>query len=104
MKFKHFINIKKIVKIKEVSCLTRISMKGPGLIRGIFGLRFSEKVQFPVLFGLYSHHKGNIPQLQNSSSNICFDVLSCHGNVDNHSENAIFQYFPHFTAIFGALN
>ena len=46
-----------------------------------FGLGFSEKVQFPVLFGLYSH-----------------------GNVDNYSENAIFQYFPHFTAIFGALN
>ena len=29
--------------------------KGPGLIRGISGLRLSEKVQFPVLFGLYSH-------------------------------------------------
>ena len=34
--------------------------KGPGLIRGIFGLRCSEKVQFPVLFGLYSHHKGRM--------------------------------------------
>ena len=37
------------------------SPKGPGLIRGIFGLRFSEKVQLPILFDLYSHHKGNIP-------------------------------------------
>ena len=36
-----------------------IYLKGPGLI-GIFGLRFSEKLQFPVLFGLYSHHKGNM--------------------------------------------
>ena len=35
-----------------------ISHKGPGLIKGIFGLRFSEKVQFPVLFVFYSHHKG----------------------------------------------
>ena len=78
--------------------------KGPGLIRGIFGLRFSEKVQIPVLFGLNSHHKGNMTQLQNSSSNICIDVLRCHGNDDNHSENAIFQYFPHFIAIFGDLN
>ena len=78
--------------------------KGPGLIRGIFGLRFSEKVQFPVLFGLHSHHKGNMTYLQNLSSNIRSDVLRCHGNVDNHSENAIFQYFPHFTAIFGDLN
>ena len=42
--------------------------------------------------------------LQDSSSNIQFDVLCCHRNVDNHSENAIYQYFPHFTAIFGALN
>ena len=39
------------------SVLTTFYTKGPGLIRGIFGLRFSEKVQFPVLFGLYSHHK-----------------------------------------------
>ena len=76
-------------------------IKGPGLIRGIFGLRFSEKVKFPVLFGLRSHH--NMPYLQNLSSNIRFDVLRCHENVDNHSENAIFDYFPHLTAIFGGL-
>ena len=76
----------------------------PGSIRDILGLRFSEKVQFPVLFGLYSNHKGNMTLLQNSSSNIRFDVLRCHGNVDNHSENAIFTYFPHFTDIFGSLN
>ena len=75
--------------------------KGPGLIRGIFGLRCSEKVQ---LFGLCSHHKSNMTHLQNLSSNICFEVLCCHGNIDNHSKNAIFQNFPHFTAIFGALD
>ena len=39
----------------------RLHIKGPGLIRGIFGLRFSTKVKFAVLFGLYSHHKGNMP-------------------------------------------
>ena len=74
------------------------------MIRGIFGLRFSEKVQFPVMFGLYSHHKGNNDIITKFILNIRFDVVRCHGNIDNHSENAIFQYFPHFTAIFRALN
>ena len=76
----------------------------PGLIRGNFGLRFSEKYNF--LFCLACTLNGNMIYmlLQNSSSNIRFDVLCCHRNVDIHSENAIYQYFPHFTAIFGALN
>ena len=39
----------------------RLHIQGQGLIRGIFGLRFSTKVKFAVLFGLYSHHKGNMP-------------------------------------------
>ena len=72
---------------------TATAAKGPGLIRGIFGLRFSEKVQFPVFLGLFSYHKGNMPYLQYLSSKICFDVLGCHGNIDNNSENAIFSIF-----------
>ena len=38
-----------------IDYLSAVAFNGPGLIRGIFGLRFSEKVKFHELFGLYSH-------------------------------------------------
>ena len=47
-------------KLDNTWGLTNEQRTSPGLIRGTFGLRFSEKVQSPVLFGLYSDHKGDM--------------------------------------------
>ena len=54
-----------IIEISLVlsSCHNRwlLPKKGPGSIKGFFGLRFSENLKFLILHELQSHNKGNMP-------------------------------------------
>ena len=59
-----------------------IILKGPGSIRGVFGLRFSKTIKVVILCGFTHIIKGNMPQLQSLYSRICLHVHCCHGDTD----------------------
>ena len=101
---RHDIEKRFSVPLKGVKNKAFSYQKGPGLIRGIFGLRFSKK--YSSVFCLACTHTIKAIRHNNKIHPQIFVLMY---SVAMETSTIIvkmlfFRYFPHFTVIFGALH
>ena len=79
-------------------------IKGPGSIRGIFGLRFSENLKLLILCGLHLHDKGNMSKSPRLCSQFCLHILFARETSTNKVKLPFFIIFNMFSAVSEASN